>query len=87
MPKEFDRAVNELMESGVLLRLSGDGRSDVIALKFNKHKSLESVLKAINKLERYKPSKFRFYYEAGTIFDAEFGGFTKEQVDEFYRKA
>lgn len=81
MSKEFDQAVNELVESGVLLSLSGDGRSDVIALKFNKHKPLEVVLKAINKLERYKPSKFRFYYEAGTVFDSEFGGFSKEQVD------
>lgn len=81
MSKDFDQAVNELMESGVLLRLSGDGRSDFIDVKFNEHKSLENVLEAINKLEKYKPSKFRFYYEVGTLLDFEFGGFTKEQID------
>jgi len=86
--KQFEKIVKELMDEGVILRISRDSpRVSVVDVKLNNQKSIDILFDAINTLNQYNTSDCGLYYETGSLLDREFGGFSKESLDEFYRKS
>lgn len=85
--KQFEKIVYDLMDKGIILRISRDSpRVSVVDVKLNNEKPIEVLIDAINTLNQYNTSDCVLYYEAGSLLDREFGGFSKETLDEFYRK-
>lgn len=86
--KQFEKIVDDLMNKGIILRISRDSpHHNFIDVKLNKQKSIDVLFETINTLNQYNPSDCMLYYEAGSLLDSEFGGFSKESIDEFYRKS
>lgn len=86
--KKFSEIVYDLIDKGIILRISRNSpHHNFVDVKLNKQKSIDVLFDAINTLNQYNPSNCMLYYEAGSLLDREFGGFSKESLDEFHRKS